>query len=100
MTMQTDLLRLLHRGWTSPLRALNEAQCLSLSQRVGDMIRKGIPIEKRWLKLENGKQVREYRVDQDKLARAAAFNLRGPTNGCYFTEQGERDRLELAGQVA
>lgn len=63
MTMQADLLALLRRGWTSPLRALNDARCLSLSQRVGDMIREGIPIEKRWLKLPNGKKCREYRVD-------------------------------------
>tara|TARA_R110000868_G_scaffold360511_1_gene622560 strand:+ start:76 stop:351 length:276 start_codon:yes stop_codon:yes gene_type:complete len=79
-TMQAAVLRLLSSGWTSPLRALQEAQCLSLSQRVGEFLRDGLPIEKRWLKLENGKQVREYRLAPD---------------GCYFMDMGQRDRLAM-----
>lgn len=90
-TMTADVLRLLERGWTSPLKALQEANCLSLSQRAGGFIRAGIPIEKRWCKLPSGKQVREYRV-----AKSDTLDHDG---GCYFATMGERDREALGGKA-
>ncbi len=62
MTMTAELLSTLKRGWTTPIEALARAHCLSLSQRVGEMIRAGYTVEKRWEKLPSGKQVRAYRI--------------------------------------
>ena len=61
-TMQAKLLRLLSAGWVSPLEALQGAQSFCLAQRCSEWIRQGMPIEKRWRKLANGKQIREYRI--------------------------------------
>ena len=62
MSMKQDLLTLLQRQWCSPLDALVLAHCFSLSQRVGEFKRSGVPIEDRWQALPNGKRVKEYRV--------------------------------------
>jgi hypothetical protein len=60
--LERDVLALLVRGWTSPIDALNEANCFSLSQRVGNISRLGYRVEKQWFKLPSGKTVRRYRV--------------------------------------
>lgn len=65
MTMTESLVSLLKTGYTTPLQALQGANCLSLSQRVGEMIRAGYRVEKRWEKLPSGKQVRAYRIVED-----------------------------------
>ena len=62
MTMTESVVSLLKTGWTTPLTALQQANCLSLSQRVGEMVQAGYRIEKRWEKLPSGKQVRAYRI--------------------------------------
>lgn len=65
MTQQTlmrdQLLELLSKGWVTPVLALNAVGCFSLSQRAGEFIRDGLPIEKQWVDLPNGKRVRAYR---------------------------------------
>lgn len=61
-TMESKLLRLLKRKWVTPLTALSEAQCLSLSQRCGDFARSGYSVAKKWVELPSGKRVRAYRV--------------------------------------
>jgi hypothetical protein len=42
------------------LTALKRYQTLSLSQRVGNLIDDGFPVDKGWLLLKNGKRVRTY----------------------------------------
>ena len=62
MTMKTQLVNLLKRQWVTPLVALRECACLSLSQRVGELERSGVNIERQWRSLPNGKRVRAYRI--------------------------------------
>ncbi|OPZ11098.1 MAG: hypothetical protein BWZ07_02256 [Alphaproteobacteria bacterium ADurb.BinA280] len=42
MTMKADLIKLLRARWVTPVVALNEAKCFSLSQRCGDLRRDGV----------------------------------------------------------
>jgi len=62
MTMQQTLIKLLSRKWLTPLSALNEANCLSLSQRCGQFRRAGINVIDKWVKTESGKRVKSYRI--------------------------------------
>lgn len=61
-TMEQRLMKLLKRRWTTPLDALNHAQCLSLAQRVSEWRRAGVEINDKWVGLSNGKRVKAYRV--------------------------------------
>jgi hypothetical protein len=61
-TMKQDLTALLRRQWVSPLEALQQANCLSLSQRVGEIIRAGVRVHKAWVDLPSGKRVMSYRI--------------------------------------
>jgi hypothetical protein len=61
-TMTQDLVSLLKQGYVTPLDALTRANCLSLSQRVGEMARSGYRVEKKWRDLGNGKRVMAYRI--------------------------------------
>lgn len=62
MTMQDHLLQLMRQEWISPLDALQKANCLSLSQRAGEMRRAGVNVQSRWKHLPNGKKCKEYKV--------------------------------------
>lgn len=62
-TMEQRLLKLLRRKWITPLDALNEVQCMSLSQRAGSFARQGYAVAKRWVDLPSGKRVRAYRIE-------------------------------------
>lgn len=59
-TMESRLLKLLRRKWISPLEALQEANCLSLAQRVSEWRREGIAIADKWVDLPSGKRVKAY----------------------------------------
>lgn len=73
MTMKADLMARLLKGWTTPIDALNDCGCFSLSQRCGEFReeerlsradfakRKPIIIDK-WVDLPNGKRVKAYRA--------------------------------------
>lgn len=61
-TMQQTLLELLKTRYITPLDALTLAGCLSLSQRVGNFISEGYKVDKRWVKLANGKKIMSYKV--------------------------------------
>lgn len=63
-TMESRLLKLLHRKWVSPLDALREVGCLSLSQRAGSFARRGHKVAKRWVELPNGKRIMSYRINE------------------------------------
>ena len=60
--MREKLLTVLREDWTTPVDALKKAQCFSLSQRVGDFKRDGIPVEDKWVNLPSGKRVKAYRI--------------------------------------
>ena len=77
MTMRDDLMARLLKGWTTPLDALRDCGCLSLSQRCGEFRHErrwnilrwnGTQLEKpplisdKWVKLPNGKRVKAYRA--------------------------------------
>lgn len=61
-TMEQRLMKLLKRRWTTPLDALNQAQCLSLAQRVSEWRRAGVEINDKWVGLPSGKRVKAYRA--------------------------------------
>jgi hypothetical protein len=62
MTMKAELIPLLRRRWVTPVIALREIGCLSLSQRCGELRRDGVRVTSRWLKLDTHKRVKEYRI--------------------------------------
>ena len=62
MTMKTELVKLLHRRWTTPLDALQRVGCLSLSQRCSELRRDGVLVLDKWVELPNGKRVKSYRI--------------------------------------
>lgn len=62
MTMKADLIKLLRARWVTPVVALNDAKCFSLSQRCGDLRRDGVKVLDRWVDLPDGKRVKEYRI--------------------------------------
>jgi hypothetical protein len=81
MTMKQDLMARLLKGWTTPVDALNDCNCFSLSQRCGEFRRecemhyrtvtqasrsmqpKRPPyIIDKWVDLPNGKRVKAYRA--------------------------------------
>lgn len=55
------ILSLLQDGQTiTSLDALDRFGCMRLASRISELKRKGIPIRSRFIKTENGKQVKEY----------------------------------------
>jgi hypothetical protein len=62
MTMQQTLVELLKRKWLTPISALNEARCLSLSQRCGELRRAGERVVDKWVITDSGKRVKAYRI--------------------------------------
>ena len=77
MTMKADLMARLLKGWTTPVDALRDCNCFSLSQRCGEFRKeyehdfnvimnppsKRAPyIIDKWVDLPNGKRVKAYRA--------------------------------------
>ena len=74
MTMKADLMKRLLKGWTTPVDALRDCNCFSLSQRCGEFRRhyESIPpgpvsavtpvIISKWVDLPNGKRVKAYKA--------------------------------------
>ncbi|MDO9509070.1 MAG: helix-turn-helix domain-containing protein [Thermovirgaceae bacterium] len=55
------ILSFLQDGQTiTSLDALDRFGCMRLASRISELRRKGIPIRSRFIKTENGKQVKEY----------------------------------------
>lgn len=68
-TMSYDLLMALKRGEKlTPLSALNLYKCFSLSQRMGELRRSGWPIVAVMVKLQSGKKVAEYHLQEQVAA--------------------------------
>jgi hypothetical protein len=63
MTQSQAILALLRKGKRlTPLTALNEIGCLSLSQRIGDLKRKGYQIARTMVEVGPRKHVASYRL--------------------------------------
>jgi hypothetical protein len=80
MTMKADLMARLLKGWITPVDALRDCNCFSLSQRCGEFraeyehdfnfvhgrlhrIKPRPPyIMDKWVELPNGKRVKAYRA--------------------------------------
>lgn len=62
MTMTQNLRIALRLRWVSPAWAFTHLGCLSLSQRCGELRRDGVYVEDRWVKGENGKRWKTYRI--------------------------------------
>ena len=60
--MRDRLLSLLRAQYVTPIDALNQAGCMSLSQRAGEMIREGVLIHKKWVALPGGKKCMSYKL--------------------------------------
>lgn len=61
MTQAEAIHRLIKRRWITPLDALQLAGCLSLSQRCGELRKRGVNVVSRWVKVGD-KRVKAYRV--------------------------------------
>lgn len=61
--MESRLLALLKTRFVTPLDALQEVGCLSLSQRAGEFSRQGHNVIKQPVSLPNGKRVMSYRIE-------------------------------------
>jgi hypothetical protein len=61
-TMTDKLVKLMKRRYVTPLDALQHANCLSLSQRCGDLRRAGVDVIDKWVDLDSGKRVKAYRI--------------------------------------
>ena len=73
MTMKKDLMARLLKGWVTPIDALRDCNCFSLSQRCGEFRREyeangGLNawrpprIIDKWVTLSGGKRVKAYRA--------------------------------------
>ena len=62
-TQKDKILSHLKRGWwITPMQCIDKYRCLTLSQRIGDLIQEGWPVQKDWEKTESAR-VRKYRLD-------------------------------------
>lgn len=61
MTQAEQIYSLMQRRWITPLDALTLAGCLSLSQRCGELRRRGVNVVSKWVKV-GPKRVKAYRV--------------------------------------
>ena len=60
--MRDRLLSLLRAQYVTPIDALNQAGCMSLSQRAGEYSREGMVILKQKVNLPNGKWCMSYKL--------------------------------------
>jgi hypothetical protein len=64
MSVRQEILRHLAKGARlTPLGALTQFNCLSLSQRIGELKREGWPIVSEMVATHTGKKVAEYRLE-------------------------------------
>lgn len=61
MSQRLEILRYLAMGYSlTPLEALEKFQCFALSQRIGELKKRGWPISSRMVTLKSGKKVACY----------------------------------------
>lgn len=53
---------LLRKGWTTAMQSALKGGVLSLSQRVGEWRKAGIPIEDKWVHTGGGARIKAYRI--------------------------------------
>ena len=68
MTQCDQIYEMLQSGPVTALDALNQAGCFRLAARIHDLRARGIEIESRDRKLDNGKTVAEYRLAEKQMA--------------------------------
>ncbi|MFW2178509.1 MULTISPECIES: helix-turn-helix domain-containing protein [unclassified Moraxella] len=51
------------------ITALEHYQCFACSQRLGDLRRNGVPIQSQFIKLANGKRVKEYWLEPSYIQK-------------------------------
>lgn len=56
-----QILAYMQNDWLTPFEALAKFQCLGFGQRIHE-IRKIVPLEEKWMRLENGKKVKAFKV--------------------------------------
>lgn len=60
-TQNNNIKAWLESGHTiTGMTALEKFGCWSLSRRICDLKDAGVPIDSQWIKLENGKRIKEY----------------------------------------
>lgn len=69
--IKTKLITLMKRKWVTPITALSEANCLSLSQRCSELRRDGVNVIDKWVTLPSGKKVKAYRIVETAKAVCA-----------------------------
>lgn len=71
MTKQTKvqkLIKLMKRRWASPAIAVDRLNLYSLSQRVGQLRRRGVHIADTWVKDKSGRNVcKQYRIVSERI---------------------------------
>lgn len=68
-TKLQKLIKLLRRRWVSPVLALRECGLMSLSQRVGQLRRRGVHIADAWVKdSKTGRNAyKQYRIVSERV---------------------------------
>lgn len=61
-TMTETLAKLMRKRYVTPIDALEHANCLSLSQRCGEMRRAGMNVIDKWVETPTGKRIKAYRI--------------------------------------
>ncbi len=62
LTMLDRLIHLARHQCVTPAVAFAHVDCLSLSQRMGDLERAGQVVRRKWVTTDIGKRVRAYRL--------------------------------------
>lgn len=68
---------LMKKGWITPAMAFTKVGCLSLSQRVGELIRDGEKVDKGWYVTGSGVRVRKYRLARTQWIASELKVVRG-----------------------
>lgn len=65
MSQADDLHKIMRSRWITPLDALSLAGCLSLSQRCGELRKRGVNVVSRWVSV-GSKRVKAYTIAKGK----------------------------------
>ena len=68
MTQCDQILEMLQSGPVTALDALQQAGCFRLAARIHDLRARGVEIESRDRRLDNGKVIAEYRLAERQMA--------------------------------
>lgn len=67
MSTKTDhLIRALRRRWLTPLDAALSVGIFSLSQRCGELRRRGVVVIDKWVTTRGGSRIKAYRIPRGR----------------------------------